>query len=250
MWPRTRPARPLLELRCSAARPWAQHSRFGAAPTGAGLRPVPGGPASCRLQRKWGSHAHKLWLGGAQDGGVPDRLRRFEGRHPEHWVPRFVETGPRRGPGTGGPSAPPQPTERGERGHSLLVGACGAVLRVAPGGHLAWLWGSRPRRLPGARLPASPATVETVVSGCGFLVEACGHRRAPSVCDGVSGTPSPPWVGSRPSGEGHEGALREQPHPGSAPAPAAGTCRDRDRCCVQPGARPPRAPPPDRPAQC
>lgn len=172
----------------------------------------------------------------------PARLRRFEGRHPEHWVPRFVETGPRGGPGTGGPSAPPQPTERGERGRSLLVGACGAVLRVAPGGHLAWLWGSRPRRLPGARLPASPATVETVVSGCGFLVEACGHRRAPSVCDGVSGTPSPPWVGSRPSGEGHEGALREQPHPGSAPAPAAGTCRDR--CCVQPGARPPRAPPP------
>lgn len=71
MWPRTRPARPLLELRCPAARPWAQHSRFGAAPTGAGLRPVPGGPASCRLQRKWGSHAHKLWLGGAQDGGAP-----------------------------------------------------------------------------------------------------------------------------------------------------------------------------------
>lgn len=79
----------------------------------------------------------------------PARLRRFEGRHPEHWVPRFVETGPRGGPGTGGPSAPPQPTERGERGRSLLVGACGPFCAWLLGGTLPGCGGAAHGGFPG-----------------------------------------------------------------------------------------------------
>lgn len=169
----------------------------------------------------------------------PARLRRFEGRHPEHWVPRFVETGPRGGPGTGGPSAPPQPTERGERGRSLLVGACGAVLRVAPGGHLAWLWGSRPRRLPGARLPASPAVV--------FWLRRAGTAGHHRCATGFQERPRLRGWGHGPLARGTRGRCGSS-HTQALPLPRPPERAVTDAACSQERARPGPLPPrPPRP---